>query len=609
MISLHGIIREAEENYTSGTARIGEYVDWSIKETIDRIFAYIHSRHTTGATDSLGREKPFFNIVIAAINIWYRATDLDRKDMIVLPSKSSDVVAAFVATVLLQDWMKKAHFGVFLNQWGRTLAQYGSAVVKFVEKEGELVATVVPWSNLIVDSIDFNATPRIEKFYRTPAQLKNMATEGHPDYAGLNLEQVNEVIEFTQTRNNLDGEQKDDLSRFIELYEVHGQLPLSLLTGKETDEDEYRQQMHILAYSQKSTSQSGKAEYNDFTLYSGREAKDPYMLTHLIEEQDRLLSIGAVESLFDSQWMVNHTMKQWKDQMDLASRIIFQTSDARFVGKNVLTNLETGDIMIHKDNAPITQFPNIGHDITNLQAFAEQWRVLSQEVTSTPDATRGTTLPSGTPYSLGAYLGTQALSLFEIMTENKGHALEDMLRTYIVPHLKKKMNTKDEVAAILEDRDIKKIDQMYVPRESIRRYNQEVKEQLLQGNVPSPYQADSFEGQVRNELAELGNTRFLSPGDVSWKEVVKDLEWDLDVGITNEQADKQVVFTTLASVLQTIATNPSVLQDPNARLLFNKILSHTNTVSPVELSALSAAPQQAPVPQGNPLEALTNNQG
>src|SRR3990167_3246381 len=171
-MTIHEILRLAETNYKQGTTALGDYVAYSMHDTIERIIAYLNSKHITGDKDSLGRDKPFYNIVIAAVNIWYRATDLDRKDIVVIPSKITDVGLAFIATVHLQEWMKKARFGVFLNQWGRTLAQFGSAVVKFIEQDGELFATVVPWSRMIVDPVDFNAIPKIEKFYLTPAQLR-----------------------------------------------------------------------------------------------------------------------------------------------------------------------------------------------------------------------------------------------------------------------------------------------------------------------------------------------------------------------------------------------------------------------------------------------------
>lgn len=592
--SLHSLVREAQENLTRGVDKIGDYVEWSLYDTIQRIYAYLNSKHISGSTDSLGRDKPFFNIVSAAVNIWYRATDIDRKDIIVLPDKYANTASAFIATILLQEWMKRTKFGAFLNKWSRTLSQYGSAVVKFVEKDGELTSTVVPWQNLIVDPIDFKSLPVIERFFKTPSQLKNMATPGHPDYAGYNMEAVEGILDNREARTSMKDEQRDNRAEYIEIYEVHGELSQAtykLAKGEEPDDNDeniFFQQMHVISWVE------NKDGVKDFTLYSGKEKKNPYMITHLIEEDGRSLGIGAVEYLFDAQWMVNHSMKQWKDQMDLASKLIFQTADATVAGKNILTNVENGDIIYTELNKPVTQLNNTKPDITNVKAYADQWRVLGQEITSTPDAARGITPPSGTALGTVQITTAQGLSLFEIMTENKGQYLEEMLREYIIPHLKTKLNNQDEIVAMLEDRDITKIDKMFVPKEAIKRYNERTKQLVLAGKIDQamPFDPQVEEGAVREQLGELGNTRYLTPGQITWKEIVKDLEWKLDMMITNEQIDKQAVYQTYNTMLQTIAQNPMVLQDPNAKLLFNKILLLGN-VSPIELSTVAPAP--APV--------------
>ncbi|RJQ33886.1 hypothetical protein C4568_03735 [Candidatus Parcubacteria bacterium] len=603
MASIHEIVRTAEDSYLRGTTKLGEYVEWDMHDTIERVDAYLNSRHTSGPTDSLGREKPFFNIVTAATNIWYRATDLDRKDIRILPSKSDETALAFMATVLLHKWMKEARFGVFLNDWGRALARYGSAVCKFVEKDGQLVPSVIPWNRLIVDPVDFDGLPRIEKLYLTPAQLKQNKL--------YDQQMVDDLLSAKQSRETLDGEQKDNLSNFIELYEVHGYLPANLLEDEPDEEDDtYVQQMHVIAYVA-----TGKGEHADFTLYKGREKKDPYMITHLIKEDGRTLSIGAVEYLFDAQWMVNHSMKNMKDTLDLASKLIFQTADPRYQGKNVLSAIETGDIFVYDDKkGPLTRIANDKPDIQAFQNFAKEWQAIGQELTATPDSLRGATPPSGTALGTVQIVTSQGLSLFEIMTENKGLHVEDMMREYILPFLKKQMDTKDEIMTILDDEQITEIDAMWVPKEAIKRYNQQIKDELLKDDpdlgVLSPYQADMFEGEVRKDLAPLGNKRFFKVSDIeekSWKDALKDFEMTISVEVTNEQSEKQAVLTTLSALLQTIAGNPMILQDPNAKLLFNKIIQETGVISPLQLSAASAQP----APQGSPpggteaLETLT----
>lgn len=581
------LVREAESNYITGTTTISKYVETSQYETLNKIDAYLNSKHISGETDSMNREKPFFNIVTSARNIWFRATDLDRKHIKIKPTKSSDYVAAFLATVHLQDWMRRENFGTFLNDWGLSLASYGSSVVKFVEKGDRLNAVVVPWNRIICDTVDFESNPVIEKLYFTPAQLKKQK--------GYDQEMVSKLLDAVSNRETMDGVDKDTVSDFIELYEVHGEMPLSYLTGKETDEDIYQQQMHVVSFV--ATKERGK--YDDYTLISGKESKTPYMLTHLIKQDGQTLAIGAVQNLFEAQWMQNHTVKSIKDQLDLASKLIFQTSDGNFVGQNALNAIESGDILIHAINQPLTQLANSSHDITSLQAFGNQWKMLGNEINGISEAMMGQNQPAGSAWRQTEALLAESHSLFELMTENKGLAVEDMMRTYVIPHLKKKMDTSDEVSATLQSYDLQKIDAKYIKSEATKRANRQVIDASLKGEVIEQPDINGIGKEIQSQLNEMGNQRFFKPSEVSdttWKEIFKDLEWELEVDITGEVSDKEVA-TTLNTVLQTIATNPMILNDPNARLVFNKILEQAGGISPIEIATLPPPTPAALPPQ------------
>jgi len=596
---IHDVLRRSEQNYVYGSSKIGDYVDWSMHDTVQKEISYLNSRHISGSRDSLGREKPFFNIVTAAVNIWYRATDLDRKDVNIKASKAEHMVLAFVMTILLRNWMKTSNFGIFLNKWGRELARHGSAVVEFIEVGGELIPSVLPWTKLIPDPVRFDSIPTIKIIHATPEDLRT-----NKQYDQDVVKDFLEKVMPKETRETQMGQKVDNADNFIKLYEIHGNMPISAYKKaknekvEDKDELEFIQQMHVIAYQKSNTD-----KYDNFTLFVGREKKHPQMITHLIEEEGRTKSIGAVEYLFDAQWMQNHSMKNMKDHLDLASRLIFQTSDVRFQGRNVLTAIETGQIMVHKPNEPVTQFPNSSHDVSAHIAFKNEWSQLATEITSTPDAIRGNTLPSGTPYSLAAYLGTQANSLFEVMTENKGLYLEQMLREYILPFLKKKMNSSDEISAILEEHDIQKLDAMYVPREAVRRFNTRAVDELFEAAenpdapIPSPFQQEFEEEGIKNELSVLGNERFLKPSDIktkTWKKALEGFEEIIDINITNEDQDKRVVLETLSSILQVALANPDGFRNnPQARLVFNKLLGQINAVSPVEL-AVSGSPAQNP---------------
>lgn len=581
------LARKAKDNYINGISRLSKYVTFSQYENIETIDAYINSKHISGAVDDEGREKPFFNIVIAAVNLWYRATDIDRKDIRIKATKLKYWLMAFIATIHLQDWMKTSRFGAFLNEWGRSLAKYGSSPLKFVEVDGELYSIVVPWNRLISDPINFENNPKIEIMYLTASQLK-----ANPQY---NQKAVADLIERSDTvRKTIAGDTKDLTDDYYEIWEVHGMFPMSWVTLNPEDKDKYTQQMHVV-----SSLQIKQSEYEDFCLYYGGEKEDPYMLTHLIKEDGRAQSIGAVEYLFDAQWMQNHTVKAIKDQLDLASLQVFQTADGNFLGINVLSAMQNGDILVHTPNNPLTQVNNASHDIGSLKTFGEMFFQNGQRTVSATDAITGNNMPANTPFSSLELMNTESHGLFEIMTENKGFHIEDMMRRFILPHIRSKMDTAKEIAATLADNDIQKFDSIYVPSETVRRANNKSAEKMFNGEVaPNPDFA-AIENEIKGELSQLGNQRFIKPSDLdekTWNDFFDDFVMTAEVEVTNEQRDKQTVMQTLSTALKAIASDPTLLQDPTKRYIFSKLLETTGVISTIELGNI---PTDKPNPQAS----------
>lgn len=589
------IVRKQETDFNSGKTTISKYVQQSLKADLDKIDAYSNSKHISGENDSLGRQKPFFNIVTAAMNIWYRATDIDRSNIRVRATKSSDHILGVLYNIHLQEWMKEAKFGVFLNQWGRTLSKYGSAILEFVEVDGELIPSVLDWNTIIVDSVRLDNAPLIKKLYLTPAQLRK-----NKNY---DQKMVKALLDALTTRKNMDKMNKDVKADYIELYEVHGELSLANYKQgkgekvKEGDEDEFFQQVHVISFI--GAERASNKEFEDFTLYCGKE-DNPHMITHLIEEDGYILANGAVKSLFQAQQWTNHNQKAIKDYLDFTSKLLLQTADEAYLGRNSYSHFELGDVLVTKPNMPFSpvQFGNNSGAISELRADKQGWQSQGMEVTSTPDAIRGNTMPSGTPAILAEQLAQQSSSLFEIMTENKGLYIEEMMTRFIDPYLMKKMDTSEEIMATLDNAGIKEIDEMYVPNEAIRRYNEATAETILNSNPldpnspqPSPYQPDIAEAQVRNELKPLGNKRSFKPSEVSdktWKELFKGFKKRYEVEVTGEMHNKA---TLLSDYNATLANLVQLGDVQNARLVLGKIMEEMGNISPTELSQIQNAPQ------------------
>ncbi len=417
---------------------------------------------------------------------------------------------------------------------------------------------------------------------------------------------VESILNAPMIRMIITQELQDVKPYYHKIYEVHGEFPISFLTGDTNDEQEYCQQMHIVAYT-RTTDNSGNVRFHDYTLFQGREEKDPYRCDSLLKEDGRTLSIGSVEHLFDAQWMVNHEAKAIKDQLDLASKLIFQTSDPTLVGQNVLTAIETGQIILHKINEPLTAVPNGSTDTNALIEYMNQWKALGAEVNSITDAMAGVSPKSGTSWRLQSLEVAQSQQLFDLMRVNKALALEDMMRDHILPYLQTQLSNSKQIVAVLEANDIKKIDAMYIPNEAIKRYNKKVISHVLStGTRPMDINLQNEMQQVQAEQNGQGATRYFQPSEISdktWKEIFKDFDWmEVDIAIdpdgSSEAADTAAVLTTLNSMLQLIM-NPGYAQNPQAQMVVQQILRTTGKFSPLQLAS---TPPPPPQPQAQPQE-------
>ena len=600
------LVTTLERNFKQPN-KTSKYVSENIQEDIDQTYAYLNSKHISGDTDSLGRQKPFFNIVTAAKNIRYRATDIDTKNVNLKPKDDKEVILAFVAQIKLRKWMNRKEFGLFLNKWGMELSAFNSSVVKSIDSNGKLNITIVPWGRLLFNVADFKNNPKVELLTLTPEKLIQR---------GYNKKQVNKLIDGLKESSSTDSspENKDSSKRGIKLYELHGMLPKSYLTGRVKDKETYVQQMHVISFLK-----SGNKD-ESVTLYSGQETKDPYLLATLMPSTDGSVSLnGVVKELFEAQWMMNHTVKSIKDQMDIASKLFFQTSDQNLAGRNILTAIEQGDVLVHALNQPLTQVNNVSHDIGTQESFGNLWKGLSNEIAGVSESMLGQTAPSGTAWRQVQAILNESHSLFSTMQQNKGLYLEEIVRSAIIPHIKEQLDNKDEITSVLEQNDITTIDAKYVPQEAIKRYNQQVIKDVLSGKQPNSFDATQMQQQVKDTLS--GGMRTFKPSDIpadTWKEVMKDFEWEVGVNITGESSNTQDVLETLSTALNAVA-NPNFANNPQAQIIVSKILEATGQISPLELQEVNKPQpqtQQQPqlgskperfIPTAQPAPPLPNN--
>lgn len=568
---IHEIVRNLEKTYKD-KVQLGEYVSYSMYDTIQRIQAYLNQKHVSGEYDSHDQKKPFDDIVTEAVNARERATDIDVSSINFIALTIKHVTATEIFKVLVQEWMQEENFGLFLNDYGRKLAQYSTAMIKAIEKEenGEtkLCVEILNWNNVIVDPINIKHGPIIEKLYLTESQL----------YEKYPIDNVDNLI--TTKRELIDGKQMSNDSDFFEIYEVHTEE-----YDKKTKKMVYK--MYIITYL---TNKSG--EYNDFILYEGKEEKSPYILAYLTPPDERTLAMGVVEQLFDKQWLVNHYSLITKKQLDFSTKIGFQTSDQSFLGRNVLNDFDTGDILVTKENKPLTQLNNVSASLTQAENVKSEIKGSSRSISGVSEAMAGE-VKSGAAWRQTEAMLQESRDLFNKMKEQKALYIQELFREHVIPFLMKRVKNKKEITAILDSKAIEKIDTMYITAEAVKKANEKAGKMLLENANKELDEMNTIENldiageteKLSQELKQQGNQRFFKPDDdISWGEYFKDFETKIIIDITGESTNSQMNVDTLKNIFGILANNPQALSNPNSKMVFSEILRQTSGISPLQIS-------------------------
>ena len=574
-----------KHSFETENVNITDVYEINTHDLLETIENYYNSRFDSGNTDELGREKPFYNINKFRVNVATRATDIDTKDIQLQASHPKHYIKSFLLSRENRQWMKRTNFARFLNQAGHARPKYGSVIVKKTGTDEDMYIEVVPIKNMIFDQIDFYAAPQIERHYYSPQQLKKTTEQGWGvgDFEGSidkAIELSNNTIRKTDASSDDQAESKT--SKLIEVYEVHGEMPETLI-DENGDPNNWVQQMHIIVLNEDDDDlESG------ITLYKGAEKASPYKKLDWDEQANRSLGVGVVEDLIEAQVWTNYSSKQKKDMLDMASKMVFQATSASELAQNILTDVDNGEILISE--SPITQVNNAPRNLPAFDSFSQEWDNQAERVTSTFNAVTGETMPSGTPYRQVAILNQEAGSIFAYRREEMGIFIKEMYEDWIIPHLKARLKKKHVLVSDFSPEELDWIDEAYANE----RANNQAIDIMLSGRVLTRTKLTQIVEEEKAKLAKTGSARYLDIPDNFYD----DEESSVDVITTGEQQNKGVILETLSNLLLNVAQNPALLQDPTMRRLFNKIIE-TSGLSPIEF--------QAPQQTTQALPALPNN--
>jgi len=315
----------------------------------------------------------------------------------------------------------------------------------------------------------------------------------------------------------------------------------------------------------------------------------PYKKLDLFKIEGRALGLGITEILFDLQIRRNEMGNQKADSMRTTSKTLFQTADDNVDG-NMITDLLNGDIINSKQ--PITQIDTTER---NLGAFAQEENNIKQDtrdLTSAQEILTGESLPSRTPFRLGVLQLQQASKLFEFIKENNGIFLQEVFEEWVLPRFERDID-KDFVFEIYNNKTLRAI----VETDVNRRLNEAIKKIVLAtGAYPTKEEVETVKAAL---MADADKPQFVE----IIKGYFKNFKKTLFIDVTGEQHNTAQEVETMTNMMQLLAQNPQIMQDPQLRDFLLAIAEKTG----IDPSILPTAPaaQAVPLNQTAPLGETT----
>lgn len=572
--------------------------NWSMTDHIKTSFLYKNSQLLTGKNDF----KPVKNITRPILNLQYRAEDIDVKDVLLYADDKNKYHLSFLVKKYHDDvFVQEYDLDSYFDELNESRVDFGAGLSKSLNKP---CPEVVPLQSIaFCDQTDMLSGPIGIKHYYSPDQLLDMGKRGWGNKANGATSTLKKLIELSKEEkrdNNTDGAKAQTPGRYIEIYEVHGNLP-KRFADKTDDSEEYETRLFIVAFYQNTTGDGSTG----VILYTAPEAESPFKIIKRDPVFGRALGFGGAEELFEPQVWVNYDMIRMQAMLDAASKTILSSTDPAVAQRNNVRDMDNLEIV---ELAPDRELKQVDTFPRNLRLFdnsVQQWEAHAQQMGAANDALMGKPPTSGTPFKLQELVTQEGQSLHDYRRGKFAKHLEEVYRDWIIPHIEKKIC---EGATFLSELSLDEL--KYVTDSVVTCEMEKMKKDYVLshgGMAMLPEEEAMLEQKIRMEFKKKGTKHFIEV----LKGEFKGVSLGVKINIAGKQRNLGKAADTLSNIFRQAFASPQgfamTMQIPGMAAAFNSMLEYAG-ISPVDFSnvdqlkvpAQSGAPQSAQEGQGQP---------
>lgn len=580
---------------------INETWNWSMKEHIKLSDLYKHSQLSTGKDDF----KPVKNITRPILNLQYRTEDLEVKDIQIYVDNPEKFHLSFLVKKYHDDvFVQENDIDTYIDELNVSRIDFGAGLSKKLNKPAP---EVVPLQSIaFCDQTDMLSGPIGIKHYFSPDQLLEMGKFGWGDMknnATITLKDLISLSREEKRDNNTNDKVAKTPGRYIEIYEVHGNLPKKFMKSGDSS-DEYESSIYICAFYQKKTG-DGK---EGVILYAASEKESPFKLVKRDSVYGRALGFGGAEELFESQVWVNYDMIRMQAMLDAASKTILKVSgsgSATITNRQNIRDLDNLAMVDVGEDGDISQVDTYPRNIKLFDSSIAQWEAHAQQMGAANDAILGESPASGTPFKLQELVTAESHGLHEYRRGQFAKHIEEVYKDWIIPHIQKKITEGSEFLSELSLDEL----QWVAERVAIVESNKRIKQMVFDGKMVTPEEQKTLIETIKQGFKEGGSEKFIK----LLRGEFRNEPLSVKVSVAGKSKNLSQRTDKLVNVFRQVISNPAVLRIPAIAGIFNDILESSG-LSPADFGSITKedVAQTQPTQEGVPapqLEALAGTNG
>lgn len=584
-----------QESLYQNSIPINDVWDWSMKEHIKRSVLYNNSQLLTGKNDF----KPVKNITRPILNLQHRAEDIEAKDVQLYIDDPYKFHLSFLVKKYHDDvFVQENDMDTFFDELNVSRIDFGGGLSKKLNRPAP---EVVPLESIaFCDQTDILSGPIGIKHAYSPDQLMEMESKGWGNEANGATISIQELIELSEEEKKTNDNNKQVVKtpgKYIEIYEVHGNLPERFGDPKSTSK-KYALQIFIVAFYQNKSSD----QKNGVILYTAKEKELPFKLIKRDPIYGRALGMGGAEELFEAQVWVNYDMIRMQKMLDAAATTILTSTDPAVAQKTDLRNLENLSIVDLAPNTTLQQVDTFPRNLAIFEKSVATWEAHAQQMGAANDAIMGESPASGTPFKLQELVTQESHSLHNYRRGQFAKHIEEIYKDWIIPHIQKKICEGAQFLSELSLEELQYVTDSIVTCEA----NNFIKERILNGEDVLPDEVEKVKQKVKDDLRKKGNKFFIQ----ILKDEFKGTQLGVKVSVAGKSKNLAQAVDKLVNIMRFAFSNPQgfaqTMQIPGMAKAFNEILEFSG-LSPVDFSGMEdvlkkqqeqqAQAQQAPQAQ------------